>query len=557
MKVTGTDKEFSDYVQKFILDKGHEVEAKARPIAEKIIDDDLFPITGSETIEGLNLLASYDGLTMLYDDGFEHKQWNQTKIDLMEESGELLPEFYWQLEHQLLVCNGNKTMFVMSDGTEDNWFQKDYYSVPERRSKLIAGWKQFRKDLETFEPIHEEIKPEAKTIESLPALLVQLKGEVTNSNLELYKSTALAFIENINTELATDKDFVQAEAMVKFCKNAESELDATKKQALAQTASIDELFKTVDFLQEELRKKRLYLDKLVKSKKVELKTNIINTANSDFTAHLSEINAELNQVVMPPVITNFNMVIKNKRTISSIKNAVDTELARAKIEADQIATNIRKNLACLEKNKEYKFLFNDLQTLIVKAHDDFSNTIELRVGNHKAEERRKLEAERERIRQEEERKAQAKVEAEREAIRKEEQRKLEEEQAAIAQKQMQEAEEKRQANERIEKAKQDTEGNKEKTLQTVLADALDEAFDIPIGSGLMIEEEGEAYVKEEFQKHFGQKENIASHEQEEHFMRVNEKVISWICDFGIDIETAVEIVGFIQAGEAPHLTINY
>ena len=45
MKATGLAKEFSDWVQENILDYGHEVEALARPFAERVIGDDLYPAT--------------------------------------------------------------------------------------------------------------------------------------------------------------------------------------------------------------------------------------------------------------------------------------------------------------------------------------------------------------------------------------------------------------------------------------------------------------------------------------------------------------------------------
>jgi predicted phage-related endonuclease len=45
----------------------------------------------------------------------------------------------------------------------------------------------------------------------------------------------------------------------------EKRLALVKSQALAQTASIDELFRTIDALKEEMRSKRLTLDKLVKA----------------------------------------------------------------------------------------------------------------------------------------------------------------------------------------------------------------------------------------------------------------------------------------------------
>ena len=50
LKATGSEKEFSEWVQKNLLDKGHEIEAKALPIAEDIIGGELFPVTGTADI---------------------------------------------------------------------------------------------------------------------------------------------------------------------------------------------------------------------------------------------------------------------------------------------------------------------------------------------------------------------------------------------------------------------------------------------------------------------------------------------------------------------------
>ena len=46
-----------------LFDKGHEAEAAARSIVEGIIGEDLFPVTGMLDVEGLPLLARFDGLT--------------------------------------------------------------------------------------------------------------------------------------------------------------------------------------------------------------------------------------------------------------------------------------------------------------------------------------------------------------------------------------------------------------------------------------------------------------------------------------------------------------
>lgn len=46
------------------FDAGHAAEAAARPLAEAIIGDDLYPVTCTDDVDGLALLASLDGMTM-------------------------------------------------------------------------------------------------------------------------------------------------------------------------------------------------------------------------------------------------------------------------------------------------------------------------------------------------------------------------------------------------------------------------------------------------------------------------------------------------------------
>ena len=89
---------------------------------------------------------------------------------------------------------------------------------------------------------------------------------------------ALAVFGGIKTDLQTDADFADAERTVKWCKEVEDRLDAAKQHALSQTASIDDLFRTIDAIKEEARQKRLTLDKLVKAEKENRKAEIVYEA---------------------------------------------------------------------------------------------------------------------------------------------------------------------------------------------------------------------------------------------------------------------------------------
>ncbi|NWC11895.1 YqaJ viral recombinase family protein [Pseudomonas agarici] len=396
--------------QQFIFDKGHATEALARPLTEALIGEELYPIVATEG----NLLASMDGATMLGETLFEHKLWNESVVAQVK-AGDLAPHYYWQLEQQLLVSGAERVIFVCSDGTPENFVHMEYRPVAGRAAQLIEGWKQFDADLEVFEPQATVIEVVAATIETLPTLSVQLEGAVKSSNLPAFKATVMARIQAINTDLQTDQHFADAEEMVKFCDKAEKNIDVVKVNALAQTASIDELFRTLDTIQEELRKKRLMLDKLVKARKISIRDDIVMDAKKSLQAHVDQINASLGgNARIQAIPADFAGAIKGKKTISSLRDAANSELARSKIAASQSGDSIRVNLNSLtELAADYMFLFNDVQQLALKANDDLVLLINARISEHQKAEEVRAEAQRELIRKQELERIAAEQEAER------------------------------------------------------------------------------------------------------------------------------------------------
>ena len=87
--------------------------------------------------------------------------------------------------------------------------------------------------------------------------------------------------------------------------------------------------------------------------------------------------------------------------MDSLKSAVSDELARAKIEANQVADRISVNLAALHERADVAHLFPDASAIVLKAPEDLLATMAARISEHEAKEAARLEAERERIRQEE------------------------------------------------------------------------------------------------------------------------------------------------------------
>jgi predicted phage-related endonuclease len=409
LKHTGIGKEFSDYVQREILDKGHEVEALARPIVEKLIGEDLSPVTVSYG----RLSASSDGVSFMGDIGWENKQYNKAHFEQVK-NGEL-PEVHWPQCQQVIYVHGlEKLFFTISDGTEENTVGVWVYPDAEKQERLINGWAQFEKDLEIYVPVEVIEKPKAAAIMALPTLAIQIKGEVTLSNLPEFKAAATTFIANISTDLKTDEDFSNAEAMVKFCKTAEDDLEATKKAAIAQTSSIDELMRTIDFIKDQLRDKRLVLDKAVKDQKLAIKTNAVNKAKVEWVEYLQAAEKEVHPIRLNLVAPDFGSVISGLKTINSMHSKIADALANSKILIDAAARDIRAKQAWLKENSYgFQFLFNDIQTIIHKPMDDLQMLAKSRIAEHKAAEAEKEAA----IKAQAEVEARQKLEAEAEAKR--------------------------------------------------------------------------------------------------------------------------------------------
>lgn len=398
------------------FDAGHRFEELARKyIAENIIGEDLFPCVGTVG----KFSASFDGLTMLNDVAFEHKTLN-SKIEQYTCASDIDLMYRIQMEQQLMVSNAEKCLFVASKFSDDEvcidkrvfWYEPDF----ELRQRIIDGWEQFEKDLADYTPEVVEVQVVGTAPETLPALNIQVTGMVTASNIDVFKSHALSVIGAISKDLQTDQDFADAEKAVKWCGDVESRLASAKDHALSQTSSIDELFRAIDDISETARQTRLQLEKLVKARKESIRTELVTAGQNQLNEHIKAINADLGVVSMPAIAADFAGAVKGKKTIDSLKNAVDSELANAKIKADGVAREIRANLKTLDEiGAEHRFLFNDLQSIITKPADDFANVVKMRVSEHQQAEAKRIEAERERIRAEEqakaEREAQAKLSA--------------------------------------------------------------------------------------------------------------------------------------------------
>ena len=150
-----------------------------------------------------------------------------------------------------MVAGCERIYFTTTDGTPRT-FWRVVRVEPALRERIVAGW-QFAKDVCSLRARARDREAGRQAPDALPALRIEVTGMVTASNLAAFREHALAVFGGIKTDLQTDADFADAERTVKWCKEVEDRLDAAKQHALSQTASIDDLFRTIDAIKEEAR----------------------------------------------------------------------------------------------------------------------------------------------------------------------------------------------------------------------------------------------------------------------------------------------------------------
>lgn len=409
MKATGTAKEFSDYVQKNILDYGHEVEALARPIVEGIIGEDLYPVTCSDG----RLSASCDGLTLTDKTAFEHKQRNSELVRLVSDN--FVPDEHMpQCQQILMVTGAKRVVFTVSDGTEENLVYTEVLPDQAWFERIRAGWEQFNKDRENYVPAEIAEMPKAEAVIELPALFIHARGEITLNNMEDFGNALTAKLVEVRAiPLETDQDFANADNASKMFREQIKKLDLTKEAMLSQTVTIGEASRLIDVWKEDLRVTALQLEKDVIKNKDLKKLSIMAEAKAEYVEHIAALESEIKPIRLTVTQPDFLVAMKGKSLVKAWQNAADTALANARIAADAQAKDFREKLSwCKENAAGQSALFPDLQQIIIKPLDDFTLLITSRMDKQKADEAARLEVERAKIQAQEEAKARAKVEAE-------------------------------------------------------------------------------------------------------------------------------------------------
>ena len=428
-RATGIGPEVTPEQQR-IFDRGHRIEALARPQAEAVIGEDLSPCVGTSG----KFSASFDGITFTGDTAWESKTMNAVLREAMpyavcdDSYGARLPEYYRaQMEHQAMVSGCERILFTAAALLDDDelgeirhcWYTPDL----AMRARLVAGWEQFEKDVAAYVPTEQAAPVVAAPIESLPAVVVQVQGALTvGGNLPAFGQALRAFIERIPAKPETDQQFADAEAACKALKKAEDALAQAEDGALAQISDVEQMRRTVADLKNLARSTRLATEKLVAAEKEARREQLVRQTQASMIEHVMELNRLLQadgagHLPTPPAGL-FAPCIKGLKSLDSMRDKLTAELLAHKTQAGLQATRMHANRASLRTPEgDWIFLFADFAQVGTKEAEDFAALAQLRIGQHQQREFARLEAERARIRAEEERRAREKAELEETAER--------------------------------------------------------------------------------------------------------------------------------------------
>ena len=411
---TGIPTEVDEATQRRFAE-GHRAEALARPLAEQIIGAELYPVTGTQG----RLSASFDGLTMLEDTAWEHKLLNnsirQNLPDDDDGDGRDLPLHYQaQMEQQCMVSGCSRVLFLATRWDDaGNLLEKRvawYEPNPELADAIRRGWEQLAADVAAYVPAEPATPVVAAPMEHLPAVSVQVSGALAvASNLDAFGQALRAFVARMPAKPSTDQEFADTDAACKRLKEAEERLQAAEDSALASMADVNEMRRAVAELRDLARTTRLSAEKLVKARKEQIREEEVRRGQQALAAHIAALNTRLGRPYMPTIHAPFAGAIKGLKTLDSVRNAIDTELSRAKIEASALADLIEVNMRALAAAGD-SALFPDAGSLVLKAPEDLQAVVAQRV----ADAQRRLDEQRERIRAEEAARM-AREQAEREA----------------------------------------------------------------------------------------------------------------------------------------------
>lgn len=235
-------------------------------------------------------------------------------------------------------------------------------------------------------------------------LILSTESKVLSTNIKTFEEQANAYLATLTTTFETDDDFAKADSEVKELKEIEDKI----RTAIEQThnGEIAELISTAEQIAERFRQERLSREKMVKSRKAEIKETIISQAFQRILtikgSHESDVSLALERNIPKDNIKKrLEEATKRRSTLATLTSAVNAEetAITAEIGAEAARISARRKLIPIH----YEYLFKDWLVLIA-GDDELEPIIQQRIAE---EEKREAE-----IKAKAEQEAKAKAEAE-------------------------------------------------------------------------------------------------------------------------------------------------
>jgi len=212
-------------------------------------------------------------------------------------------------------------------------------------------------------------------------LEIQITGRIQSSNFPIWKDSLLRQIHSINLELVTDNDFAVASEDAKVLKKAERVIQEAKIKAIEQTEEIQSLFNLLDEVSEKARQTRLTLERQIRTKKQEIKDELISDAITEVHVYISSKPSIFCQLDNGKYLHRFQYesTIKGKSSIAGVERALKVLVNSIKAAIDNEVKQVLSNLAIIEAiPSNDRLLFQDVLYLVTLPEKELRLIIENR-----------------------------------------------------------------------------------------------------------------------------------------------------------------------------------
>ena len=262
-----------------------------------------------------------------------------------------------------------------------------YTFYPDRREKLIKGWDQFQKDLADYEPEAKVEQVKAAELSIIPFPVCKVEGSLITTDLDSVIEKATQFSHNeMKKQLETDQDFANKEQINKDIKKARARLKTLADDVQNEFTSYADFAKQVKELDSIFQKLGSHGERQVKEEKTKRKAQLVADTEAELMDFYAASNKVLGKIKIQDVVDiepDFTTPLKNKRTLESMKEALNVAVTHIKLQVGEALPVVQENLLYATSNADdYKFLFHDITEILTQPTESFKAVVDSRITKH-------------------------------------------------------------------------------------------------------------------------------------------------------------------------------